>query len=166
MNDMSAIRARHIRLMRQMCDTLGNLLAPVSQKTATTYRDPNDGEKGWTVLEVLCHLRDFDGFFRGRAELMVRETHPQLPAYDHEALAIERNYNGQHLQEALDALVASRQKTVDFFQGLSESDWARTGIHPERDRFTMTDAVMQVGLHDVTHLEQITRILASAHPSD
>jgi hypothetical protein len=159
---MIAIRNRHIRLMQQTCDTLVNVLGPVNQETATMLRDPNDGDKGWTVLKVLCHLRDFDGFFRGRAEMMRRAARPDLPAYDHEALAIERNYNGQDLREVLDALVASRQQTVEFFQGLSAAEWERTGVHPERGHFTMTDAVMQVGTHDVTHLEQITRILASA----
>jgi hypothetical protein len=35
-------------------------------------------------------------------------------------------------------------------------------VHPERDSFTMIDSVQQVGLHDVTHIEQITRVLTQA----
>lgn len=162
MTDMTTIHQRHIVLMQRTCDTLVNIFATVSQEQATTRRDPNDGDKGWTALEVLCHLRDFDGFFRKRAEMMVNQEHPDLPAHDHEALAIERNYNSQVLATVVDELVASRQQTAAFFQGLSDAAWARTGVHPERGHFTMTDSVMQVGTHDALHLEQITRILASA----
>lgn len=159
MTTLAQVRTSHINLMAKTLDIINHLLHDVTQETATTNRDLNDGDKGWTTLEVLCHLRDFDGYFRGRAEMMATQVHPQLPAYDHEAIAIEGAYNRQGLATVLAALRTSRGQTVDFFQGLTDEQWQRTGIHPERDSFTMTDAVMQVGLHDVTHIEQMERIL-------
>ncbi len=159
MDTLADVRKRHIALMRTTVAILGNVLEPVTQERATTLRDANDGAKGWTVLEVVCHLRDFDGFFYDRTVMMLEQEHPQLPSYDHEALAIERNYNGQQLRDAYEDLRQSRQRFVAFFQALTDAQWERAGIHPERGHFTMTDAVMQVGLHDATHLEQITRIL-------
>ena len=159
MNDLQPIRQRHIALMQKTLDILIGMLRPVDQERATTLRDLSDGEAGWTTLEVLCHLRDFDGYFRGRAVMMAMQENPALPAYDHEAIAVERRYNEQNLQRVLDELMASRRETVDFFEELSDAQWARTGTHPERGDFTMTDAVMQVGLHDVVHVEQIVRIL-------
>ncbi|MEM7538473.1 MAG: DinB family protein [Chloroflexota bacterium] len=155
------IHTRHITLMQKTCDTLGHVLDSVSQEEATTYRDtPSaNGQPGWTILEVVCHLRDFDGFFQDRAHMMLTFVCPQLPAYDHEELAIERAYNKQTLTQAYAELCASRRHFIEFFQSLDVNDWNHTGIHPERGHFTMLDAVMQVGLHDVDHLEQITRIL-------
>ena len=137
----------------------GNVLAPVSQAVATSLRDGQDGPKGWTIVEVVCHLRDFDLFFQHRAQLMLQQENPTLPAYDHEALAIERNYLSNDVHQAYTVLVESRRQFVEFFEGLTAEQWACAGIHPERGHFTMTDAVMQVGTHDCTHLEQITRIL-------
>ncbi len=101
MTTTDQIHQSHIALMQRTRDTLGHLLRGVFQADATTYRDLSDGPKGWTTLEVLCHLRDFDGFFRGRAAMMHDQEQPALPAYDHEALAVERNYNGQMLQTVL-----------------------------------------------------------------
>ena len=157
MDQMNQIYKRHIALMKTTCETIGNVLKHVDQQQATTLRD---GPDGWTVLEVLGHLRDFDGFFRGRAVMMLEQENPELPAYDHEALAIENNYNGQRLDTVYAEFVQSRGQTADFFKSLTDEQWQRVGVHPERGHFTMVDAVMQVGLHDANHLEQITRILA------
>ncbi len=159
MTDLTDLRKRHVRLMRQTCDLLGHLLTAVDQTAATTLRDAHDGPKGWTVLEVVCHLRDYDGIFRARAQRMLAEEYPALAPSDHKALAVERAYNAQDLRQVYAELVESRQETIELFKGLDEEDWARAGLHPERGHFTLTDAAVQVGTHDVIHLEQITRIL-------
>lgn len=142
--------------MQQTVKTISHILTTVSQETATTLRD---GPGGWTILEVLCHVRDFDIFFYERAVMMLNQEHPTLPAYDHEQIAIDQRYNEQDLRRALADLLASRARFVALFQGLTTAQWERTGIHPERDHFGLTDAAIQVGHHDVVHIEQITRIL-------
>ena len=160
MVNLAKIHHRHIALMKTTSEILMNILQQISQETATTYRDPNDGDKGWTTLEVLCHLRDFDGYFRGRAEMMLAQERPTLPAYDHEAIAIENNYNSQDFEQVLSEFVQSRQQTIQFFKSLTDKQWESDGMHPESGHFTMTASVVQVGTHDVSHIEQITRILA------
>jgi hypothetical protein len=111
------------------------------------------------VTEVVCHLRDFDGIFLNRARRIVAEVEPALGRYDHERMAVEGRYNAQDLRAVLADLRRSRAEFVAFFQALDTDAWNRAGIHPERGRFTLDDALMQVGLHDALHLEQITRIL-------
>ncbi|MCB0042775.1 MAG: DinB family protein [Caldilinea sp.] len=157
--DVERTRKSHIRLMFNTLAVLSYILEDVDTGRATTLRDLNDGDKGWTTLEVLCHLRDYDRIFLDRARQMVAETDPQLPGYDHERLAVERRYNEQDLATVLADLQASRAAFIAFFESLDEVQWQRAGIHPERGRFTMDDALIQVGQHDAIHLEQITRIL-------
>jgi len=84
-DQLASVRRAHLALIERMANTLELFLAPLSRETATTLRDGGDG---WTITEVLCHLRDFDNFFRRRAIMMVEQETPQLPAYDHEAIAI------------------------------------------------------------------------------
>ena len=156
MDQLAKVHRTQLYAMEMTARTLGHLLAPVSQEQAMTLRD---GADGWTIVEVVCHLRDFDGFFRGRAELMLAEETPLLPAYDHEAIAIERNYNADRLTDAYDALLRSRAATQTLFAGLTEEQWERGGIHPEVGPFSLTDAAFQVSLHDQTHTEQILKIL-------
>lgn len=157
--DVERTRKSHIRLMFNTLAVLSYILEDVDPARATTLRDPNDGDKGWTTLEVLCHLRDYDRIFLDRARLMVAEPNPHLPGYDHEKLAVERRYNEQDPAAVLAELQASRAEFIAFFEALDGAQWQRAGIHPERGRFTMDDALMQVGQHDAIHLEQITRIL-------
>lgn len=150
------IRKRHIWQIRLTCDILGHILQNVSEEQAHELRD---GPQGWSIVEIVCHLRDFDDIFYRRANMMLEQDHPQLPAYDHEAMAIESAYQRQSAAAAYEALKASRRRFIDFFKSLTEQQWQRGGIHPERGGFTMTDALIQVGLHDIDHLEQITRVL-------
>lgn len=152
-------RERQIGAMRLGCEILGHILRNVSVDDARGLRDGTDG---WSILEIVCHLRDFDEIFHRRAIMMLKQDHPQLPAFDHEAMAIERAYQAESLAEAYGALQASRARFIAFFEALTPAQWARGGDHPERDSFSMTDALMQVNAHDLDHLEQITRVLAQA----
>lgn len=149
-------RERQIGAMRLTCEILGHILRNVSGEQARALRD---GPDGWSIVEIVCHLRDFEDIFHSRAIMMLEQDHPQLPAYDHEAMAIERDYQSQSLDEAYAALNASRADFARFFETLTREQWARGGVHPERDSFSMTDALMQVSAHDLDHLEQITRVL-------
>jgi hypothetical protein len=159
MTDLNNLRSRHMTLMQHTLGILGHVLAGVDQVTMTTLRDPNDGDKGWSALEVLCHLRDYDEIFYQRACVILQQEYPKLPGYDHEALAIERRYNEQDFRQVYADLVRSRGRFVEFFQALTATQWERAGVHPERGHFTMTDACVQVGTHEALHLEQMTRIL-------
>ena len=154
-----AVRARQVLSMRLTLKSLGHIVARIDDETARSLRD---GADGWSIMEIVCHLRDFDEIFYQRAQMMLAQKRPQLPAYDHEAMAIERNYQADSLADAYADLLVSRARFVDFFKGLTAEQWARGGIHPERDSFSMTDAAMQVPLHDLDHIEQITRVLASS----
>lgn len=156
MNTLETVHQKHIDLMQLTLRTVTTLVGSISQEHASTWRD---GPDGWSVLEVLGHLRDFDGFFRGRAEMMLADEYPNLPRYDHVALAIERNYNRQALEDIVAQWAESRAATVALFEGLTGEQWERSGVHPERGHFTMTDAVMQIGHHDIIHTEQLAKIL-------
>lgn len=153
---LDRVRLKHITLMQKTIATLNNVLADVTPEQAATLRD---GADGWTILEVLCHLRDFDGIFQGRVRLMLDQDNPLLTAYDHLALAVENDYNNQDFSQVLAELNQSRADFVALFNSLSAEQWERGGVHPEAGAITLTDSLMQVSHHDSDHIEQITRIL-------
>ena len=155
--NIEMLRRSHVRLMRYTLETIGNILATVTEEEAKLWRD---GEDGWTVLEIVCHLKDFDEVFYQRAVRILTEDNPQLAPVDHEALAIERRYNEQSLPAVMAEFSRSRGAFREFFVGIAAEDWGRSGIHPERGQFSLGDALIQVGTHDVNHIEQMTRVIA------
>lgn len=161
MNIMDKLWQRHLTLMHDSAETLGHILKNTTQEQATTLRD---GPEGWTILEVVCHLRDADIIFRQRAEMMLAEDNPELPAFDHASLVTEKAYNDGELAYAYDEFQASREQTRALFSSITPEQRERPGQHPHKPGFTLTHAVMQVGHHDINHIEQITRILEQEEP--
>lgn len=147
---------RYVTIIKWHSQTLITLGKMLTQEEATTWRD---GGTGWTVLEVLGHLLEYDGIFTARVKAMLEQENPAFQYYDHEKLAIEHAYNAQLLHDVLAKLSASRAEMVAFFESLSEEQLARTGVHPEYGAYTVMRSIAQVAAHDANHIEQITRIM-------
>jgi hypothetical protein len=156
MHPLTGLHKRTFATLQLNVAMLGHILEPLTPQTATTLRD---GPEGWTTLEVVCHLRDLDEIFRQRVVLVCEHDHPTFPMADQNKLAIEGAYNQQDLGEAYRTLCAARQALIQQFERLTDEQWERTGLHPTRGHFTMTDVLTHVAWHDANHLEQITRIL-------
>lgn len=118
-----------------------------------------DGINGWTVLEVLCHLRDFEVVFMGRIQAMLTEDNPALAFPNPDTLAAEENYMDNTVVDIMQSWQTHRQAHLDLMQTIAEAQWERTGVHPTRGAFTPHDQLFLTALHDTIHMEQITRIL-------
>jgi uncharacterized damage-inducible protein DinB len=164
MNIIDITHERCLVWMLKSVHTLANLVKTLTQEQAKSWTDEvsADGSPGWSILQVLCHVRDFDEIFYQRAQMIRSVDRPALPAYDHLALAEDRNYQGQDLVQVMDSLVASRYRFHEFFQSLSAEEWGRAGVHPEAGEFSLSRAALQVVGHDIDHTEQITKIIARA----
>lgn len=149
---------RLIIALRHNARTFQHILAATPPADASTYRDGGDG---WTALEIVGHIHDFDKIFLLRARRILTENNPALAPADHEQLVRDAAYNTHHPDDLAGALAASRRELARFFRELDAADWDRAGVHPERETpFTLADALLQVATHDANHLEQLTRVLA------
>ena len=162
--DWIHLRNRNLAIITRSVKVYGHVMRAITQQQAQTWRDQNDAPNGWSALEVLGHIAEFDRLFYDRAVMLLEQDNPELPAHDHVALAKAHAYNQQDKDAVYAQLVESRARFAVFFENLTEEQWERAGIHPERGHFTLWDALMQVATHDLTHLEQLTRIIAEATP--
>src|SRR6185437_4435694 len=81
------------------------LRALLSKVPDTTARTTGEGEDAWSIVEIVCHLRDAEAKVLQRLKLMRDQDNPFLAAYDQAALAEESGYRTQSLDEALAAFI-------------------------------------------------------------
>ncbi len=137
-------------------DTLAALLKGVSQKQAQAARG---GEENWSVVQVLCHLRDAEEIGLQRDIAMRDQANPEIAPYDQEKLASERNYAGQELKKALADFKRLRLEHVALLEKLTAAEWERPGSHLEVGPITILGHILHMACHDAIHCAQIARQL-------
>jgi uncharacterized damage-inducible protein DinB len=127
-------------------------------------RTLRDGGTGWTVLEVLGHLRDFDEVFVQRLRLTIGQEGATLALPTPDEWAVERKYNEQDAQQVLDVWSHNRDALLAYMNGMGEGDWSKTANHPVRGVMSAADQLLLMAWHDWNHTEQIVKILRQ-HPA-
>src|SRR6266498_378731 len=91
-----------IDALRAAPAVLEGLLDGCTQAQAQAARG---GDENWSVVEVMCHMRDAEERALERMRAMRDEQNPRIEGFDQEAWARERNYAGSNLREALNAFI-------------------------------------------------------------
>lgn len=146
-----------LRSLRKTPLMLQKILEPITQEEAQTLRD---GDDGWSILFVMCHLRDYGDVYFGRIQQTLDEDNPTLgtpPTNDE--LAEQNHYQDQNLREVFDSYLARRQEYIALLESLTDEQWARVGSHPRTGTDTLLIHAINSSLHDVDHIGQILQIL-------
>jgi hypothetical protein len=154
--NLEKIREWQFTMMEKNIDSIANVIRMADARAITSYRDNGTG---WTALETLCHLRDFETIFLERARITVEQENGALPFPKPDELAADRAYNGQNVEVVLTEWRQNRAALLAYLRARDEGDWARTAIHPVRGVLSLMDQVLLAASHDANHLEQITRTL-------
>jgi hypothetical protein len=116
------------------------------------FQPGSDG--GWGIIEILCHLADWEEIYFERSRLVVGEDHPYLPGHDDELWPIERNYRGQDPVEVFERFRGLRDEHVAYLAGLSDDAWQRTGEHGYFGNVSLQWMANHICEHDQEHLHQ------------
>jgi hypothetical protein len=145
--------------LRATPEVLDGLLAGVAPERAGAARG---GDEGWSVVEVVCHLRDAEEEAIERMQAMRDADAPFLTAYDQEQWASERAYAAANLRDALAAFMTLRARHIAALEALSPAEWERTGRHEEQGKITIVAHTQHIISHDAVHAAQIARQLQGA----
>lgn len=137
-------------------DTLRGLLAEVSEDQA---RLAKGGDENWSVVEVICHLRDAEEISLQRTIAMRDQDHPHIIPYNQETLAEERDYQSANLSEALNGFIKFRGQHLTVLSALAPEQWERSGQHDEIGQITIFAMAFHKVSHDAVHCAQIARQL-------
>lgn len=152
----STIQSWQIDQLRRSLDIYRFVIDQASHEDLRHYRD---GGAGWTVLEILCHMRDLEAIYFERARATIEQDKPGFSLPDVDQLAVDSRYNEQDIEVVFADWSKTRHAYLDYLKGLNEEGWMRTGIHNRRGPMTLQDQVILTVWHDNNHLEQAARIL-------
>ena len=118
---------------------------------------PRDG--GWSMLEILCHLRDCDkDLFIPRAEAILREDRPTLHGVNTEPWVLERDYAGLNIQQVFAEYVENRKNLVSLLLSISADDWNRQAFHTESGPTSLYNVMLYDLNHDRDHFQQSRKL--------
>ena len=122
----------------------------------------NEGENTWNALEVVGHLihgERTDWMSRARMILEFGETRT-FEAFDRGGH--EREIRGKSLAQLLDEFARVRTENLGQLRGmnLQPAQLELCGRHPAFGAVTLSELLATWAVHDLTHLHQISRIMA------
>ena len=146
---------RRVAALAAMPSKVKDMIAPIPRDAWT--RKPDNG--GFSILEHVCHLRDIDGDgYRERVERMLTEERPRLPDIDGEALARQRDYQSQDLEEALSSFTTTRWQIAARLAKLTSEERRRVGLMASIKEITIEELIGAMLAHDSEHLDELSEL--------
>lgn len=122
----------------------------------------NEGEGTWSVFDVVGHLVDAE-----RVNWMPRLKHLREFGETRAFVPFDRGGhlregNGKTLVVILDEFTGLRAQNLSELRtlNLQPHDLDRSGLHPSLGSVTLSELLSAWAAHDLTHLHQISRIMA------
>lgn len=127
-----------------------------------TWTLRNEGGNSWSAREVVGHLVHGErADWTPRVKMILQfgeaRTFESFDRWGH-----EREMDGKSLEQLLDEFARLRAGNLDELRGsnLRREDLARRGRHPALGIVTLSELLATWAAHDLTHLHQISRIMA------
>ena len=147
-----------VALLERTPAALGALLRGLPEM----WTERNEGENTWTVRSVMAHLIHTEGAnWIPRARMILESGEAQeFAPLDREGSM--RNSRSKTLEHLLDEFARARAKGLDDLREmkLTTEDLHRHGRHPSFGTVTLSQLLAAWAAHDLTHLHQISRIMA------
>ncbi|MCO6450858.1 MAG: DinB family protein [Caldilineales bacterium] len=153
----TAERQERISRIRRLPGQIETLTAGLSSAQLSTHFLAGE----WTVAQNVHHLADSHMNSYIRCKLIAAEDTPLLKPYDQDVWADMADAKSAYLAPSFALLAGLHIRWVEFWEGLADEDWGRTGIHPENGEVSLDDILALYADHGEAHIDQITRTLAA-----
>jgi uncharacterized damage-inducible protein DinB len=112
----------------------------------------------WTVRQIVSHLAQCEMIFGTRFRQAVTLDEYVIQPFDQDQWMAREPVPDD--DRALEAFCAMREWNVEFWRGLTQTDWARRLNHPERGVMTVRELLEIVAGHDLNHLAQLETVVS------
>lgn len=129
---------------------------------ASRYND-RVGEGRFTLLEMVCHLADFEDIYVERMRAALKTDGVEVPDVDEGQRAIEKKYDCRDLHKELEVFANRRRDTITFLEELTDDELNRSFTKEGLGKITIKEYLAILSGHDLYHLEQATWYLKAIH---
>jgi hypothetical protein len=155
MNDESQAVRELIGALARSPGEAARLLHDLSEQALKARNFPDE----FSALENICHLRDIEvEGYTVRINKILTENKPTLPDIDGGRLAIDRAYNNQNVDEALEAFALARRQNIAVLMKVNAEQFKLSGFMPGVGESTLEKLLVIMRDHDEGHLEELRRI--------
>jgi hypothetical protein len=109
----------------------------------------------WSVLEVVCHLSDFELVYADRMKRVIAEDRPTMFSGDPDQFAAALAYQSRDLEEELHVIESVRKQVTRLLRTLPASAFERTGTHTSDGPLSLSTLLNRIGGHIPHHAEFI-----------
>lgn len=140
--------------------TPAELARAIDGVTAERLHAPESPGK-WSVGQTLQHLADSEVVWAWRLRLILSHDRPTITGYDQDLWAERLHYDEVDAAHALEVFGVLRRANLRVLARATPEDLQRVGVHSERGEEGVGYLCRLYAGHDLLHLQQIARILAS-----
>jgi uncharacterized damage-inducible protein DinB len=109
----------------------------------------------WCILQVLCHLADFEIVYADRLKRVLAEEQPTLFGGDPDLFAARLDYLRRSPDEELAVIDAIRRQVTRLLGERPAADFERTGIHSSDGPLSLATLLARIADHIPHHLKFI-----------
>jgi hypothetical protein len=150
-----AERDTYIIKLERLPAVLNQLVAHLNDaQLDTPYRDG-----GWTVRQVVHHLADSQLNILVRVKLMLTEDNPMLKPYNQDKWAETEDVKNHPIAPSLRIIEGVHDRMTALLRSLNDTQWKRTGNHPERGILSIDDMAKTYSNHGEKHLDHIRGLM-------
>jgi uncharacterized damage-inducible protein DinB len=154
-SSLPGIRAAHMQTLCQLPERLRAAVAGLNDTQLNTpYR-----EGGWTVRQVVHHIADSHAQAYIRCKTALAEDWPTVKVYDEAAWA-KLPDSRLPIDDSLALIEALHGSWVALLEAMTEDDFRKGFIHPERGRVDLAKALAMYEWHSRHHTAHITSLRA------
>ena len=124
----------------------------------------NEGEDTWSPYDIIGHLNHGERTdWIERADIILHKENKNFILFDR--FAQFKESEGKSLQHLLSEFAALRKNNLQKLKSfkITDADLNKTGIHPEFGAITLRQLLSTWTIHDLTHIAQITRVMAKQY---
>jgi hypothetical protein len=155
---------KSLEILERTPVVLENMLQNISPDWTST----NEGPATWSPYDIIGHyIHGEKTDWIPRMEIILSDqTGKHFVPFDR--FAQENDSKGKTMEQLLEEFKVLRNKNVEILRSrnITETDLAKTGIHPAFGEVTLEQLLSTWVVHDLNHIAQISRVMAKHYKDE